>query len=187
MQFSIEEFDKIIDINGYRDIDFEKAEAFLKSCRKHPPQNVEVQFFEADLIATEQHIYFAVLNALNAFENKTNISKNIAVETILYASAQRQIQKAIDLIGIKPKTKNMAIVIIGEETSQIENELREISSYFNGNPDSSTLQLTGEKKEKILKDFQITSKEIESIDNNASEKAIVNLIVEQMALLTTQL
>jgi KEOPS complex subunit Cgi121 len=187
VQFFTEEYDKVIEINGYRNIDFEKAESFLKSCRKHPPQNGEVQFFEADLIATEQHLYFAALNALLAFENKTNISKNVAIETILYASAQRQIQKAIDLIGIKPKTQNMAIVIIGEEPCQIENELREISSCVKGNPDSSTLQLTGEKKAKILKDFQITSKEIETINYNATDETIVNLIIERMALLTTQL
>ena len=104
----IKEHDKYVEITGYRSIAFDKAEAFLKANRKQT-QNVDIQFFDAELIATQEHLYFAILNALQAFKNKTNHSKSLAMETILYASAQLQIQKAIERSGIKPKTKNMAV------------------------------------------------------------------------------
>ena len=91
----------------------------MKANRKENTENVELQFFDANLIATQQHLYFAALNALQAFQNKTNISKSLAMETMLYASAQRQIQKAIQRCGIKPQTTTMAVIIIGEKPSKL--------------------------------------------------------------------
>ena len=96
---------------------------FLKTNRKQTSQNVDIQFFDAELIATQEHLYFAVLNALQAFKNKTNLSKSLAMETMLYASAQRQIQKAIIRTGIKPQTHKMALVIVGDDPKQIETAL----------------------------------------------------------------
>ena len=121
----LKEYGKYVEITGYQNIEFDKAEAFLKANRKQTQQNVDIQFFDAELIATQEHLYFAVLNALQAFKNKTNLSKSPAMETMLYASAQRQIQKAIERCGIKPQTKNMAVVIIGDDPKQIENALEE--------------------------------------------------------------
>ena len=123
----IKEYGKYVEITGYRGVVFEAAEAFLKKNRKQTGQDVDIQFFDADLIATQEHLYFAVLNALQAFKNKTNHSKSPAMEAILYASAQRQIQKAIDRLGIKPQTKNMAVTIIGEDPKQIENTLEAVN------------------------------------------------------------
>ena len=95
----IKEYGKYVEITGYRNIEFDKAEIFLKANRKQTRQNVDIQFFDAELIATQEHLYFAVLNALQAFKNKTNLSKSPSMETMLYASAQRQIQKAINRAG----------------------------------------------------------------------------------------
>src|SRR5271169_4640758 len=122
----IKEHGKYVEISGYRSIVFDKAEAFLKANRKQT-QNVDIQFFDADLIATQEHLYFAVLNALQAFDNKTNLSKTPTMETMLYASAQRQIQKAIERSGIKPKTKHMAVAIIGEDPTHIQNILEALT------------------------------------------------------------
>lgn len=106
----LKEYGKYVEITGYDGIEFEKAEMFLKTNRKQTSQNVDIQFFDAELIATQEHLYFAVLNALQAFKNKTNLAKSPAMETMLYASAQRQIQKAILRTGIKPQTHRMALV-----------------------------------------------------------------------------
>jgi tRNA threonylcarbamoyladenosine modification (KEOPS) complex Cgi121 subunit len=60
----LEEFKKHVEITGYRGIHFEVAEAFLKANRRQIQNGVEIQFFDADLIATPEHLYFATLNAL---------------------------------------------------------------------------------------------------------------------------
>lgn len=183
----LKEYGKYLEITGYKNISFDKAEAFLKASRKQTKQNVDTQFFDAELIATDEHLYFAVLNAMQAFKNKTNLSKSPAMETILYASAQRQIQKAVELCGIKSKTKNMALIIIGEDPKEIIEVLDEVAKDVGIEPNESVLKMTKSKEKKIKKAFKITEKELEVMKNSNQKKAIINLVIERMALLATQL
>jgi KEOPS complex subunit Cgi121 len=187
MQYYMEEYGKYIEITGYRNIAFALAEQFLKENRKKT-QTADSQFFDADLIATQEHLYFAALNALQAFKGKTNISKSPAMETMLYASAQRQIQKAIERCGIKPQTTNMAIVIIGGDQKQIETLLKTVTKCIGMEPDENVLAMTTTKEEKIKKAFEITEEELKTVTKDGDhEKAIVNLVIECVALLVTQL
>ena len=181
----IEEYGKYVEITGYRDISFEGVNAFLKENRKQNSPQVEVQFFEADLVATQEHLYFAVQNALQAFRCKTNKSKSVAMETMLYASAQRQIQKAIDKIGVKPETKNMAVVIVGNDAKCVEAMLAELTACVGSEPDDSVLKLTKQKQQKIKETFQISAEELKT-QTATAEKALVNLVIEHVALLATQ-
>src|SRR5665647_3902522 len=183
----IKEQGKYLEITGYRSIAFDKAEIFLKTNRKQASQNVDVQFFDAELIATQEHLYFAVLNALQAFENKTNLSKSPAMETMLYASAQRQIQKAIIRAGIKPQTQNMAIIIVGDDPKQIENALETVTESMGTEPDERVLDLTKNKEAIIKKTFEITEEELKVLEKGNQKKAITNIIIERVALLSTQL
>ena len=182
----LKEHGQYVEITGYRDIAFEKVEAFLKANRKQIGQNGDIQFFDADLVATQEHLYFAVLNALQAFKNKTNRSKSPAMETLLYASAQRQIQKAIECCGIKPKTKNLAVAIIGEDLGQIRKAVEAMSKCVGSEPDETVLDLTKSKEIKIKKAFEITQEELETQKNGSEERAIANLVIERVALLSTQ-
>jgi tRNA threonylcarbamoyladenosine modification (KEOPS) complex Cgi121 subunit len=187
LQYIKEQY-KYVEITGYRSVAFEVAEAFLKKNRKQIGQDVNIQFFDAELIATQEHLYFAVLNALQAFQNKTNHSKSPAMETILYASAQRQIQKAIERCGIKRQTKNMAVVIIGEDPKQIENAHQAVTKCVGSRPDDSVLEMTKTKENKIKKVFEIIDEEFKTVMKKGSqEKAIVNLVIERVALFATQL
>jgi len=186
MRYYMEEYGKYVEITGYRNIAFTSAEQFLKESRKRT-QTTDIQFLDADLIATQEHIYFAVLNALQAFKGETNISKSPAVETILYASAQRQIQKAIERCGIKPQTTNMAVVVIGDDPKQIETLLQAVTQCVGAEPDEVVLALTTSKMERIKKIFGITDQEVKASTDGNSERAIVNLVIERVALLATRL
>jgi tRNA threonylcarbamoyladenosine modification (KEOPS) complex Cgi121 subunit len=186
MRYEMEEFGKFIEITGYSNISFAAAEAFLKEKRKHS-QTTYIQFFDADLIATNEHLYFATLNALQAFKNKTNISKSPAMEAMLYASAQRQIQKAIERCGIKPKTTNMAVLIIGDNKEQTQKALQNITVCVGKKPDEAVLEVTKKKLEIIKQAFEITKEEVNATQQGDKEKAIINLVIERVALLATQL
>jgi KEOPS complex subunit Cgi121 len=186
MRLIIEEYGRIVEITGYRNVAFAKVEAFLKANRKLTQQNVDIQFFDAQLVATQDHLYFAVLNALQAFHTQTNISKSVAVETMLYASARRQIQKAIDIIGVKPDSKTVAVVIVGATSEQVEVAIQELTEYLGAEPDESILKLTPEKEKKIRAAYKIGDKEIQTATKTTAEAALVDLIVEHIALLSTQ-
>jgi tRNA threonylcarbamoyladenosine modification (KEOPS) complex Cgi121 subunit len=188
MLYHLKEYGKYAEITGYRNIKFAKAEAFLKANRKETRENLDLQFFDAQLIATQEHLYFAALNALQAFQNKTNISKSPAMETMLYASAQRQIQKAIQRCGITPETTSMAVIIIGEDPTQLKTMLRAISTCVGVEPDEKVLEVSKFKQQKIIETFQITDQELKTVMKNENRtEAVVNLVIERVALLATQL
>jgi len=185
---NLKEYGKFAEITSYENVKFDRAEEFLKANRKETEQSVDVQFFDASFIATEEHIYFAVLNALEAFQNKTNISKSLAMETMLYASAQRQINKAIQRCGIKPETTSMAVVIIGEDPTRLETMLEAICACVGVQPDEKALAMSEFKEHKIIEAFQITEQELNAVMKNKNRReTVVNLVIERVALLATQL
>jgi tRNA threonylcarbamoyladenosine modification (KEOPS) complex Cgi121 subunit len=188
MLHCIEEYGKYAEITGFKNIKFAQAEAFLKANRKKTGLNIELQFFDAGLVATQEHLYFAVLNALQAFQDKTNISKSLAVEAMLYASAQRQIRKAIQRCGIKPETTSMAVVIIGEDPAEIETLLEAVAVCVGAEPDETVLGMSEVKLEKIKEAFQVKAEEVKTVMKNGNlDEAVVSLVVERVALLATQL
>jgi tRNA threonylcarbamoyladenosine modification (KEOPS) complex Cgi121 subunit len=186
MLHHLEDYGKYVEITGYRAINFSAVEAYLKAHRKQA-QTIDVQFFDADLIATPQHLYFAALNALQAFRGKTNISKTLAMETILYASARRQIQKAIEQSGIKLATKNMAVLVIGENQRLVESALAAVTGCVGKSPDDSVLELNPDKIAKIKAAFGISELELKTVKKEGAGLAVADLVVERVALLATQL
>ena len=186
MLHHLEEYGRFVEIAGYRCIKFEVAEAYLKAHRRET-HVVAVQFFDADLVATPRHLYFAALNAIQAFKGKTNISKTVAMETMLYASAQRQIKKAIARSGIKPTTQNMAVLIIGEQQQAIELALAAVSACAGKAPDDRVLEMNSTKLKSIKKNFDIGEGEVEVVrKSDDGAVAVADLVIERVALLATQ-
>jgi tRNA threonylcarbamoyladenosine modification (KEOPS) complex Cgi121 subunit len=184
----IKETGKYVEITGFRNVRVGDAEEFVKAVRKEKQQHVWVQFFDAELVATWQHLHFAVLNALMAFKNERNISKSVSMETILYASAQRQIKKAIDFMGVKCNSANVATVIIGESIDSVKVVLSAVSKRIGAEPDETVLELSRKKAQRIREAFGITEKELEAVMEKGNvEQALVKLVIERMALLSTRL
>ena len=182
-----DEFNFHAEITGFKNISPEQAINYLKNNRKNEPQKIWLQFFDSNLIATNKHLYFAILNALYAFKHHINLSKSIAMETLLYASTQHQIQKAIQTIGLKPDMSQMAVTIISENTQQIKTALNDLSANLQTEPCDTVLKLTKKKTYQIKQTFNINPLMIESVTKNGeNDSALVNLIIEKMALLSTK-
>lgn len=183
----IREFGKYIIITGFKNVRIGDAEEFLKIINKEKPSDVEIQFFDAKLVATWQHLYFAALNALTAFKNKTNISKSLVMETLLYASAQRQIRKAMEIMGIKSDTSEMAVLIIGEKPTEVKSALEMVLKHANAKEDKSVLELSKRKNALIRKTFGISELELRTVmKKDDLEEALISLVLERMALLATK-
>ena len=184
MLYFFEEFGFYVEIAGFKGVSFEQADVYLKGNRAVKLQNVWVQFFDSALIATCEHLYFAVLNAFYAFKNHVNVSKNLAVETLLYASSQRQIQKAIQLIGLKAGMSEMAVVVIGETVEQVNFVLNDLSVQLHANFCDDVLSLTQEKSALISQVFNFSPLMVEvAAKRKGSDLALVDLVIEKVALL----
>jgi len=183
----IEGFDRYIGVTGFKNVKVENVERFLDNVRKKT-ENVSVQFFNAKLIAGPEHLYFAALNALKAFESNLNISNSLAVETLLYASAQRQIRKAVELLGIKDESSEVAVLVLAETEDKVRETLEVISEFIQGIPDDDVTELSDEKIETIRELFGISDLELEAkLEKKGFEKeALINLVMEHMALLAIE-
>jgi tRNA threonylcarbamoyladenosine modification (KEOPS) complex Cgi121 subunit len=177
-----------VEISGFKNVKVEKTEQLLRTLRGGWHSDTSVQFFNANLVATWEHVYFAVLDALMAFNTKRNISKSLAVEIMLYASTQRQIKKAIGLIGVKCGCSDLAVVVVSKHRKDAEAAVKSISKYFHREPDEVVLAFSPAKRKIIREAFGITENELNAVTKqNDADRALVDLLAERMALLSTRL
>ncbi len=183
----IEEFKKYVAIIGFRNVKIGNTDKFLKIIRGKKSRKIDVQFFDAEFVATWQHLYFAVLNALKAFNNRENISRSLGMEIMLYASAQRQISRALEMMGVKNGTKNIGIVVVGDNSEDVESALIMISEQIDGKQDDRVLELREDKKSALKSAFQISEVEVNAVaEKDDLEKALIDLVIERVALLATE-
>jgi tRNA threonylcarbamoyladenosine modification (KEOPS) complex Cgi121 subunit len=182
----IQESRKYIAIAGFRGTKIANVDRFCKKVKTLKPAGVEAQFFDARKIATWQHLYFSALNALTSFENKTNVSRSLAMEIMHFASAQRQIREAVSKIGISSESAEVAVAIVGARQKAIEKTLAMISRLLGGKRDDAVLELTPEKIREIREAFDISPEEFGAVGSGKeSEQALVDLILERVALVST--
>jgi len=180
-------FNQHLTVAGFRGVKIADVDGFLRAT-KDKTGNACVQFFDASLIAGFEHLRFAALNALNAFKGKVNISNSLAIETLLYASAQRQIKDALSLVGVKPDTGQVAVLILAESREQMSAILPVISKMLRGKRDDSVVDLTDSKMAGLKRLFKISDTELEAKKERkgAEKQALLDLVIEHMALLVTQ-
>jgi tRNA threonylcarbamoyladenosine modification (KEOPS) complex Cgi121 subunit len=187
MIIKLVDHDTCILIAGFRKIKVKDVKRFFQAINEKTDGTC-IQFFDASLVAGWEHIYFAALNALNAFKSKLSISSSLAMETLLYASAQRQIKDAVNLMGIKPNTQKVAVLIWAKTPQQAKSALNVVSRLLSGKPDDSVVKLTDEKKTGLMEFFNISALELEAKMEHKGfgKQALSDLIIEHVALLVTK-
>jgi KEOPS complex subunit Cgi121 len=155
-------------------VSIENLPAFLgKLANLSSANSVTVQGLDADMIAGEAHIRFAVKKALRAMEKHTNVANDLGIEIMRYAAGERQIGKAL-LIGLHEGENNAAFVIAGEPQS-VSNAAGELKKIVT---EKSLLDYSPSKRELIISHFNITEPEIEAV----GEYKIPELVIERVAL-----
>ena len=71
-----------------------------------------IQLLNADSIVSKNHIMHGVNQAFLAFDRGENLAKDISVEIVLRCSAQRQISKAFNMLGLKEGEMNLCALLI---------------------------------------------------------------------------
>ncbi len=142
------------------------TEKFLQKLKKTSKEkNTVIQALDADKLAGEEHIRFAVEKAMNSFEKGRNVSKDLAKEIMLYAAGTRQINRAMRL-GVHNGKNNIALVVIGEELA------------FDEITPEHVLQYDSSKDDALMDIFNITKEELHA----SGEDKIPALILERVAL-----
>jgi tRNA threonylcarbamoyladenosine modification (KEOPS) complex Cgi121 subunit len=170
-----------VSIGGFRDLEINNVENFLIQISKELNSSF-FQIFDAAKIAGWEHLYFAVINAINAHNSGYAITRSPVIEAILYASCQDQISKGFRLIGISKRTEHIAIIILSNN-QKTTNETYERVSNILGKEDDKIIELTKEKFFLIKELFNISDTLLKTIDN--SKEALKWVLIERGALVST--
>lgn len=170
--------DWIVAVSGVKDVEFNDVDTLLSRIQSIAG-GTQFQLFNADFISGWEHLYFAAVNALNAFNSGAGISRSLALEILLFASCQDQISSAFSVLGIKPGDRNVAVLVLGTRKDDLSKVLEDISEDL-GIPDDGIIELTDMKRSILKKTYGISENEIASVQR---DDALTWLIIERGALL----
>lgn len=155
----------------------EDLSVFLKKINTTASENeVTIQGLNADLIAGEKHLHFAVGKALRAIASGSNVAKDPGIEIMRYAAGERQIERSFS-IGLHEGENNVVFVLLGKMDNLLI-ALSELRKLIEEKPCSELLAYSSFKRKGILSLFRITDEEIEA----SGEEHIPELVIERVAL-----
>ncbi|MFW9806350.1 MAG: KEOPS complex subunit Cgi121 [Candidatus Thorarchaeota archaeon] len=147
--------------------------------------SITIQLLNGLLIADENHLLSATQNAINAKNGNYMRSRSLDVEIIVFASAQRQIGKALDALGVFDGLSEIAVVVVGPDSESVMEKLQSLSKAI-GNEIIPPFAASEDRIERIKDHYEITDKEIEAIlDSDKLESklsALSRCIVSRVSL-----
>ena len=150
---------------------------FLKTINTTASENkITIQGLNADLIAGERHLHFAVGKALRAIAAGRNVAKDPGIEIMRYAAGERQIERSFS-IGLHEGENNAVFVLLGKMDNLLP-AFSELQNLIEEKPCSELLAYSSAKRKGILSLFKITDAEIEA----SGEEHIPELVIERVAL-----
>ncbi|HIE18724.1 TPA: hypothetical protein EYP75_03260 [Candidatus Bathyarchaeota archaeon] len=170
---------------GFKNVNISDTNVFLSRIRKDV-LDCQVQVFDAERIAGLDHLYFSVLNALKADESGNKISASLAMEILLYASGQHQIEKAIRMLGVKPCSSQIVVVILSKNREKSIRTMLKISKNIEGEESDEIIDFTDEKFQVLKSTFEISDVELEATLRRSKKEALTSILIERSALLVTQ-
>jgi KEOPS complex subunit Cgi121 len=130
--------------------------------------------FNADMIAGKVHAEVAMILAERAFEEGTNISNTLEMESLLYAAGSRQCNIASSF-GIQ-EGENRVWIGCSPDRDRVWTAL---GSLFRFSQEDWNI-IDAEKTARLMKNFAISQEEIEAAGGDGR---LVDLVLERVALL----
>lgn len=127
-------------------------------------ENLVIQVFDATVVYGKDHLISATTHAQRAFEQGRNTTNSLALEIMLYAAGERQIQKAIQKIGIKRGEQHIAFILTTDMTQKIKKHIekaviQKLLRTFHLESNENVL----EGNRTTLKNFGISDKELSTV------------------------
>jgi tRNA threonylcarbamoyladenosine modification (KEOPS) complex Cgi121 subunit len=185
----LSEYGRFVVVSAFRVPETMDPSVTLKELRTAIP-GYEIQFLDGGHVAGKEHLEIATINASHAFKSRINISRSLAMETLLYASAQRQIDAAIAKVGVTRDSKTVGFVAFSDTEGDAQVLKDKIAQIVKVELNEGLLdEWSEEKRRNIATLFEISAKELEAIKMPRQEidEAIKKAVVERVALLSTRI
>lgn len=135
------------------------TDKLLEVARSLSKSVLAFQFFNSMVIVDEMHLLSGAQNAVNALKGDYMISRALDVELAVFVSAQRQIGRALDIIGINDELSSVAVVCIDEDEKKVREGLVEITEKV-GEEIDPMFSPTSKKISSLMQIFGITKLEM---------------------------
>jgi tRNA threonylcarbamoyladenosine modification (KEOPS) complex Cgi121 subunit len=129
-------------------------------------KGVEVLVLRSDLVFGLDHLRSALFHAKKAMKEHRNASESLAMETLLYASGERQLSSAIKKMAVDSSSSEMVIV-------QLTEGGMEEARAWQPLPSTRSDMLT---RDALLK-FGMTGSELTTVD----DRRVMDLVLEKVA------
>ena len=162
-----------------------KQDEMIQLAASLSSDSLTVQLLNGLLVADETHLLSAAQNAINAKHGEYMLSRSLDVEIIVFASAQRQIGRALDALGVFDGLDEIAVVVVGIDLASVEKTISDLADNI-GEETIPSFTATNERIEQMKKHYQISDKEIAAIADSdkvdSQLKALSRCIVSRVSL-----
>lgn len=163
-----------------RGLDTDKLLELAKSLSKSV---LAFQFLNSNMIVDEMHLLSGAQNAVNALKGDYMISRTLDVELVVYVSAQRQIGRALEIMGVNDELSSVGVVCIDEDEKKVRERFMGIAEKV-GEETSPMFSPSSEKISALMQNFGITELEMKQfydsdelvLRNQALSKCIVSRV-----------
>jgi len=174
-----------IGVAGFRKVKIERVEEILETAKRAFP-SFTFQFFDADRVAGRRHLEVAALYAEAAFKGGYAVSRSLAVEAALYASCQRQIGKALEMVGVKPETSKAVALCFGDNAEVFFSGIGKVLGWIR---DDRVLEAWPRRLMELEKAYAVSRVELKAAVEALGveeDEAFLRLLWERMGLLASQ-
>jgi len=134
------------------------------------------QAFDASRIAGNGHLVHAARLALMAHSTNRGFASSIGIELVCWTAGLRQIDRALERVGIRSGCKTLAILTIGRTRAQVGRAQVDVIHELKIKRDDGVVELTPQEVPALLNIFSIPKRELKIAD-------VQKLVFERMALL----
>jgi tRNA threonylcarbamoyladenosine modification (KEOPS) complex Cgi121 subunit len=184
-QLGVNGKDKVVGIAELRNSNNLKQKELIQLATSMSSDSLTVQLLNGLLIASEIHLLSAAQNAIRAQQGDYMISRSLDVEIIVFASAQRQIGRALEALGVHDGFVEIALVVIGTDNSSVEHSIKDLVDTI-GTETLPSFSATNERMERVKKHFQIGDREISAISDSETIEsqldALARCVVSRVSL-----
>ena len=157
--------DEVIGIAELHNSKHLKQDELIQLAKSLSRDSLTIQLMNGLLIADETHLLSAAQNAINAKRGEYMLSRSLDVEILVFASAQRQIGRALDTLGVYDGLDEIAVVVVGTDTSSVEDSIQDLAGKI-GSEVIPAFVASNERLERIKDHYQIDDKEIKAISDS---------------------
>jgi tRNA threonylcarbamoyladenosine modification (KEOPS) complex Cgi121 subunit len=159
------------------------VDALLKIAKSLSKSVLAFQFFNSMMIVDEIHLLSGAQNAINALKGDYMISRTLDVELAVFVSAQHQIGRALEIVGIKDELSSVGVVCIDEDEKKVRECIDVISKQV-GEEITPVFKPTSEKIRLLMKNYGISELEMKQFSdsddilsrNQALSKCVVSRV-----------